>query len=683
MASNTTINLKNLPSNNATHVARFHPKHRNQFSNFLQACQNEGIPIWIYSSLRSFATQEKLYSDYKSGRSSIPAASAGKSRHNYGLAFDGYIIDLSTNSITNDRSKYKRAGVIAAKFGLRWLGLTISKEYHHYDYNGYDSNSLFNLFKNRLIDKNGFVLLDNIDDVKDRVITMKNKKYVTTLNSDSVSFEEVQVDKEETKIKKFNLVTQKTKANGIWQIIKLVADQYSLSQNINDATIAHNQGSLFSFVQNVIQEPWLQFFGDTIDNKYYFFARKEPFDYNGFSKLPVNDTIKVEDVLTEELSWYDGPVYSWYQIIPRGSFVGEQNLIFAYVTAVFFEEYADIWGSKPNVQVSNYINFVKTDNKAVLFDKAKEDLRYMVESNAYLPFTRHGTITIKGKTNLKRGYKLRYLPTKEIFYVSSISHRMTMTENGNEYITIIKVERGMKIDYFISPKDSSTNSYFNLILFDDEKPKADKPKIIEVPSSSGKLNVFFDNNRTWLIDLSEKFKNFGEDLKMVRTIEKLPNLRSSLSESNERVIKSIADLIENNPKANKFICKGYVDSDNLFISKRLPLKRAKTLKSLVIADYVSRYKKFSKDELETKIETIADFLGKTYTTNSVGEDFKIDKETNFEEPLKTLAYSRYASFTMPAYKYETTEKDESKGDGMGWRVNRKVFQFFLNRKQNG
>lgn len=683
MNSGYTVSLRNLQRNNDFHLNKLHPVHRLKFIKFLNAAAAAGTPIWIISGLRSEAEQKKLF-DEQVARG-IPAAKAGGSFHNYGLAIDVIVWNPITKTFSNQVSDLAKLEKLATAEYLNWLGRRPNgklwlQERRHFEYNNYEIQDLISLKKRGRVNDEGFVYLSEV--VKKSVTQYKktNVIYDTTVGVSSVKTEETIIQTEEAKLKKFNIKTEVQKANGIWQIIKLVADQYSLSQTICDATIAHNQGSLFSFVQNVVQQPWLQFFGDTIDNQYYFFVRKEPFDYAGFSKLPYNSTIAVEDVLAEDLSWYDGPIFSWYQIIPRGSFIGEQNLIFAYVTSVFFEEYADIWGSKPNIQVSNYLSTGSSTSKSTYLAKAKDDLRYMVESNAYLPFTRNGSITIKGKTNVKRGYKIRYLPTKEVFYVTSVSQKISINENGTDFITVLKVERGMKIEYAISPDNATTNSYFNLILYNDSKTKSIK-KEVTIPASTEKLYFYFDNNRTYDIDLNEKFQPTGEDKKMVDLIKKFPEMRSTLSQSNARVIRAITTMIAKNPLAERFICKGFVDSDNLFISKKLPMKRAETLKQLVITDYLSKYKALSEAQLKERIITDDDATGATYATKTLDKRFIITGESNIEDPMVKLSYSRFASFKMESYK--RIEESSTTDSDISWKVNRKVFQFFLNRKQNG
>lgn len=479
---------------------------------------------------------------------------------------------------------------------------------------------------------------------------------------------EEEIEEIEEYITKINEIETKD-AVGIWQIIKLVADQYSLSQNINDATIAFSQGSLLNYVQKVVQKPWLQFFGDTVGDQYYFQCRKEPFDYIGFKSLPLIKIIQENEVLSHELNWYDGEIYSWYQIIPKGSFLGEQNLIFAYVKAVFFEEYAEIWGSKPNIQVSNYVNFNKIDEENKMFNKAIEDLKYMVESNAYLPFSRQGSIVISGDNSIRRGYKIFYQPTGEYFYVDSVTHNYSTDENGPSYTTTLRVSRGITEHDF--------DRYFNLINFDNPPPLIQE---YEEEIMDYGLLFYFDNGRSYLIDLEENFygSTSGTDIKMTYQIEKFPELRNSLNELNKRNISRIADLIEKH-KEHTFIIEGNMDEDNKIKFSQLSRKRAETIKNLVITEYLKKYNNLTESQLRNKIEINADQSAENaYITDGLEID-EYDDNTK-EVDLREKAFKRNATLYVKHYKVK--KKKEIPQTGIAWNVNRDNFYHFLNRKQN-
>ena len=670
---------------NDSQLNLLHPKVKSKFVKFCADCIEAGMDLRIISGLRSVAQQEKLYNNYiASGKTIVPAAPPGYSYHNYGCAIDVYVWDETKQQFVKDYNLYKKIESIAIKNDLYWLANWRKSEMWHFEYNKVNVKKLKD---NNQIDEKGYVLLDGkITENNSKTDKIKTEQISSEIGSSNIEEKEIEKDIQKkdsidtiTKIEEFNAV-------GIWQIIKLVSDQYSLSQNINDGTIAFDQGSLINFVKKVVQEPWLEFFGDTVNDQYYFQVRKEPFDLIGWRDVLLSKSVRLNDVISDDLSWYNGPIYSWYQIIPKGSFLGDKDLIYQYVTAVFFEEYAEVWGSKPLSQVSNYLHFIKISDGKIMLEKAFEDLRYMVESNMYLPFTRQGTITIKGDYYWKRGQKLNYLPTGEEFYIDSVSHSYSVSENGPNFLTTLSVTRGMVTRYVRTPENDNDISYWNLILFSEPEAKVIKyeEKIPEKISY-----VYFDNNRGYLIDLNESFEGNNDTVskKMLFLINAFPALRKQLSDYNNQTIEAAVELIKKYPTAS-FICTGYVDSDFGGKTPILAIKRAENLKNNVINRYIEKYKNSNRQELDLLIKTLGavNYVTDDETTN---QPIVTDKNTPLSDAINTLndqntisftkALQRFATFKMLEYN-QITEKTIPQ-EGIAWRVNDPVFQFFLKRKQ--
>ena len=75
--------------------------------------------------------------------------------------------------------------------------------------------------------------------------------------------------------------------------------------------------------------------------------------------------------------------------------------------------------------VSKRIHILRQPNVDLFRQALAEDLKYSVESTCYLPFTRTGTITIKGgDRRIKRGTFIYFTPTNEIFYVDQVQHNL-------------------------------------------------------------------------------------------------------------------------------------------------------------------------------------------------------------------------------------------------------------------
>ena len=271
---------------------------------------------------------------------------------------------------------------------------------------------------------------------------------------------------------------QERLAPGIWQIVKLLMDSSAANRQIFDSSISMQTGPLINFFNKMCQQPLVEFSGDTYGDQYYFMIRKPPYDKEGILKMQELTMINIEDsdIRSTNLSWNTEGIYSWYQMIPFEEFAG-MNQLNLYMPAIFFPEYAAVWGSKDLTIQNQYVNYyqsgrantdVDDDKKANgenIIRNAVRDLKYIIESNAYNPFTRKGTITLNGDRRIKRG-TLIMMPNGEQFYVDAVSNSYSVGETSVNRSTTLTVSRGMFSKYVNEVKiDGKMISYFNLIDF--------------------------------------------------------------------------------------------------------------------------------------------------------------------------------------------------------------------------
>lgn len=334
--------------------------------------------------------------------------------------------------------------------------------------------------------------------------TQAQKKYNPAIQK------EVKRDATEAKKKRKPSVTYTTTeklAPGIWRIIKVLIDSSVEGRQLSTYAISTLQGSLMNFFKNVCQEPMVEFMGDTYGSQYYWIIRKPPFDKESIMrhiKMSWIGTISESNVISTQLEWNNQNIYSWYRYIPTAEMMNvKQTELF--VPAVFFPEFAALYGSKPLCIESNYWNKVLSgshdesqsapgSNGERNIQNAVNDLKYLIESNAYNAFTRRGTITIKGDRRFKRGTWIYFNPTQEYFYVDSVQNSFEVTAGGTHRITTLQVSRGMVYDYIEGVHDDKINktySYFNIIDFGGfDASKVTKQNWLEVVS---KFKVDRDN----------------------------------------------------------------------------------------------------------------------------------------------------------------------------------------------
>lgn len=305
-----------------------------------------------------------------------------------------------------------------------------------------------------------------------------------------------------------NMTVQSRLAPGIWRIVKLLIDDSVANKQVADSSISVQTGSLLNFFRKVCQEPWVEFFGDTYGDMFYYIVRKPPFDKEALTRMLDTVTpqlINQEDIITTNLGWNDQNIYSWFQLLPVGDFLGSKELT-SYMPAIYFPEYAAVWGSKPLAIQSNYYNFIQSGrfnndkdenaaNQNNILSNAVADLRYLVESNMYNPFTRRGTITINGTRKIKRGTFIMHT-SGEIFHVDSVTNNYQVTNNSASYSTTLQVSKGLYPNFI---KGQTINgklySYFNVINFGDGDSGGSK-------TTPGNAKTDSVNQENWLTKLA-------------------------------------------------------------------------------------------------------------------------------------------------------------------------------------
>lgn len=336
---------------------------------------------------------------------------------------------------------------------------------------------------------------------KEVIKNLGGKQEAININYDIEQYYNEMHSNEETKgIDKGNF----TYAKGIWQIINVLIDDSIKDRRLVDSSIGNEMGSIINYIQKVCQEPFVEFFTETLGDKFNFIVRKPPFDKKSIVEYinktlngNINSTIiKGEDVISEDLFISSNRSYSWYRIIPQGNFPGtSSSIVFAFIKALHFPEYAKYFGEKPLEVVCNYISSfypsgVKENNLLnEMITQVAYDLKYIVETNCYLPFTREGQIVLAGgDRRIKRGHWYYYELTNEIFYVDSVIN--TYSQGGKiERKTILNVSRGMVKDFILGRNIEGIGkvSYFNIINSIDESLELKYEEIVLEEDKTDKI----------------------------------------------------------------------------------------------------------------------------------------------------------------------------------------------------
>lgn len=266
-------------------------------------------------------------------------------------------------------------------------------------------------------------------------------------------------------------VKEKQSVNGIWQIFKVFVEDVLEKRVLIDSSIANPNGTLLEYMNRVCQFPLVEFYFDTYVNTIDLVVRQPPFNKDAILGAYKNGqyiTVKTENTYGYDLS-YDTRSYSWYQLRVMSNHAGQNNTTsLAFVPIVYLSEYAEVFGNKKMSFTDQYLNYKDlegteaTRSLANFQAAATNDLIYIMESTAYLPFTRTGTITINGDRRIKVGTFIYFEPTNEFFYVSSVVNNVSFLDGNLQRQTIVQVERGMYMpilsNSFSNVKDRKDNA---------------------------------------------------------------------------------------------------------------------------------------------------------------------------------------------------------------------------------
>lgn len=250
--------------------------------------------------------------------------------------------------------------------------------------------------------------------------------------------------------------------NGIWQIVKLSMDEKVEDRRVADPSITNTDSTLLDQMNKICQKPFVEFWGDTYSsyddksgkyiNEFDFIVRQPPFDKslrNVINTPGLVIPIENKDVYNIDLSW-ETEFYSWFQLQPNNIFAGDNQWAFAsYLPIVFSDEIAEYFGNHRKVVQDIYISTeaLNGNNKDSNFDLFKNsvlnDLKYLIESHIYLPFTRRGSIVINGDRRIKKGNFIELKYTGEICYVDSVINHISFNRNTIERTTTLNVSRCM------------------------------------------------------------------------------------------------------------------------------------------------------------------------------------------------------------------------------------------------
>lgn len=138
-------------------IATLHPTIQGDAKKFVKKAKNKGLNVRIYRGAATWDEQDELYQKYLAG--GAKAAPAGKSFHNYKLAFDFVEIDpMYGFKAGYPQERWEVLGEIGEGLGFKW-GKSFGDKPHLEKSFGYSTSELYALVQEGRVDKKGMVIL--------------------------------------------------------------------------------------------------------------------------------------------------------------------------------------------------------------------------------------------------------------------------------------------------------------------------------------------------------------------------------------------------------------------------------------------------------------------------------------------------------------------------------------------
>lgn len=297
---------------------------------------------------------------------------------------------------------------------------------------------------------------------------------------------------------------------GVYQIIKISIDEQIKHRALIDTSLGNTTATGWSNIMKIVQEPFVQVLPDTYHNQFYLTIRQCPWNEKAFKNLcKIADdkfTINPEDVISFNVNWNTDETFSWYRLTPKGMMTSQDDSYsLAFLKAVRFPEYANIFGEKACEITSPYFKLKGTEDGRTIEDTNEIlkqvilDLQLLVQSYQYMPFTRKGNIVIKGDRRYKKGTVVFNKLSQEYFYVDSVTQN-AVNDSQTDRTTTLSLSRGMV------KRDLS--KYFNLIISDiDDLEKITRENFTEIV----KRNVGAWRVNTFLFDYFLKKRQYSKE----------------------------------------------------------------------------------------------------------------------------------------------------------------------------
>lgn len=243
---------------------------------------------------------------------------------------------------------------------------------------------------------------------------------------------------------------------------------------LNDVSLMNWQGSMWSFMKKVADEPFHEIFWEIEDNKPTLILRPTPFnkeDWDKLERFSINDA----DVVSDGVGKSDVETYSLFSVGMETAFSKDDISKTTGIIPLWNEEFAGKYGIKrldEDTMYSVMADSEDADGVGELLKQYQIDLyNWYIKNNSFY----NGSLIVRGDNRYKVGTRLLYQSeedniTRE-YYIKSVSHTFV---NYGQWATELGVIRGIEPSKrFSSPVyEHEEYSGMGLTIYDPEAAKA-------------------------------------------------------------------------------------------------------------------------------------------------------------------------------------------------------------------
>lgn len=226
-------------------------------------------------------------------------------------------------------------------------------------------------------------------------------------------------------------------------MIKLDLSSRPGEKLMDDTSFVNYQGSMNSFLREIVDEPFNQMFWDCEGDQPKLVVRETPFNESAWKKLPLHE-LTDEDIIFTDIGRSDIETYTLFSVGLQNYFSGFDVHRTLGVKPLWYEKYFDKYGLRRLHRFTAYVGFGGDEGGSDASAQLKKYQEDLFNWNILNPQFYNGFVSVVGKAKYKVGDRIiikSYEHDDEIeFFVESVQQEFI---NNHYWVTKMGVTRGL------------------------------------------------------------------------------------------------------------------------------------------------------------------------------------------------------------------------------------------------